>query len=66
MCEMLDRMIKKGEARGEAKGRAENREITAISMLKDDMPVKLIMKYTQLSMATIKKLAKNIGVAVVM
>jgi len=58
--------VSEGRAEGEARGRAEGKTEAAISMLKDDMPVKLIMKYTQLSMATIKKLAKNIGVAVVL
>jgi len=58
MCEMLDRLMKKSEA----KVRAES----AIGMLKDKMPLHLIAKYTQLFLEQLQELAKSIGVAVVM
>ena len=67
-----------GRAEGEAKGRAEGEalgktlgateanERMATDMLKDGEPMSKIVKYSTLTEGAIRKLAKQLGVAVVM
>lgn len=70
MCAFSEELLAEGRVEGRAEGRVEGRAEgeaeSALGMLRDDMPVKLIMKYTQLSLEKIQELAASIGVAVVM
>ena len=49
-----------GRAQGRAEGRAQEQERTALDMLRDNMDISLIMKYTKLSAERIAELAKTI------
>ena len=72
MCKIIDDYIKMGEDRGfkigeehgKELGAAETNERIAIDMLKDNEPLAKIKKYSKLSEASIRKLAKSLGVAV--
>ena len=59
---------KKGERRGEKRGKMigekRGREAVAMEMLKDGEPIDKITKYSKLTEAAIRKLAKSMGVAV--
>lgn len=52
--------LKANLAEGRAEGRAQEQERTALDMLRDNMDINLIMKYTQLSAERIAELAKTI------
>ena len=60
MCNVIDEYIKMGEERKEI----EINERVAKDMLKEKMPLETIKRISKLSEAHIRKLAKNIGVAV--
>lgn len=64
MSSIIDQYIKEGEARGEARKEAEVNERVAADMLKDGEPIPKIVKYSKLSEAAIRNLAKSLGVAV--
>ena len=49
-----------GLAEGRAEGRTQEQERTALDMLRDNMDISLIMKYTKLSAERIAELAKTI------
>ena len=49
-----------GISEGITQGIAEGINKTAINMLKDNMPIDVIMKYTSLTKKTIEKLKKNL------
>ena len=70
MCNVIDEYLAKGEKRGREKGKkigeAEANERVAIDMLKDNEPIAKIKKYSKLPEAAICKLAKSLGVAVVL
>ena len=53
-----------GEKEGERKGEKKGREAVAMEMLKDGEPIDKITKYSKLTEAAIRKLAKSMGVAV--
>ena len=50
--------IAQGRAEGLAEGERKNQEQTALDMLRDNMDIQLIMKYTHLSAERIAELAK--------
>ncbi len=52
--------LKANLAEGRAEGRAQEQERTALDMLRDNMDISLIMKYTKLSAERIAELAKTI------
>ena len=52
--------LAEGRAVGRAEGRAQEQERTALDMLRDNMDISLIMKYTKLSAERIAELAKTI------
>ena len=70
MCNVIDEYLAKGEKRGREKGKkigeAEANERVAIDMLKDNESIAKIKKYSKLPEAAIRKLAKSLGVAVVL
>ena len=47
-------------AQGRAEGERKNQEQTALDMLRDNMDIQLIMKYTHLSAERITELAKTL------
>ena len=49
-----------GRAEGRAEGERKNQEQTALDMLRDNMDIQLIMKYTHLSADRIAELAKKL------
>ena len=49
-----------GRAEGRAEGERKNQEQTALDMLRDNMDIQLIMKYTHLSAERIAELAKTL------
>ena len=51
--------MEEGMAKGRAKGRAEGVEEVAVQMLKDELPIEQIQRYTSLSPAQIEQLAKE-------
>ena len=55
-----------GEALGKTLGATEANERMATDMLKDGEPMSKIVKYSTLTEGAIRKLAKQLGVAVVM
>ena len=61
MCEVLDKIIAKNEAKKEA----QVREDVAISLLEDGIKLSAIMRATKLSEEAIRDIAKRIGVEVV-
>ena len=64
MCKIIDDYIKKGEQIGEAKKEAEVNERVATDMIRDGEPLAKIKKYSKLPEASICKLAKSMGVAI--
>ena len=60
MCDVLDR----AEQRGGDLREAKVRESVATEMLKEKMPLEMIKRISKLSEESIRKIAKNIGVAV--
>ena len=54
----------RGEKRGKMIGEKRGREAVAMEMLKDGEPIDKITKYSKLTEAAIRKLAKSMGVAV--
>lgn len=52
--------LAEGRAQGRAEGRMEEQERMALDMLRDNMDISLIMKYTKLSAERIAELAKTI------
>ena len=74
MSEILDKLLKEGEARGraegraegEARGRAEGFISVALNMIKAKEPLKKIQQFTQLSLEKLQELSKECGVALVM
>ena len=55
-----------GEERGKSLGATEANERMATDMLKDGEPISKIVKYSTLTEAAIRKLAKQLGVAIVL
>lgn len=55
-----------GEERGKTLGATEANERMATDMLKDGEPISKIVKYSTLTEAAIRKLAKQLGVAIVL
>lgn len=55
-----------GKELGKTLGTAEANERMATDMLKDGEPISKIVKYSTLTEAAIRKLAKQLGVAVVL
>ena len=49
-----------GRAEGRAEGERKNQEQTALDMLRDNMDIQLIMKYTHLSADRIAELAQKL------
>ena len=49
-----------GRAEGRAEGERQTKESTALDMLRDNMDIQLIMKYTHLSAERIAELAKTL------
>ena len=78
MSEILDKLLKEGEARGEARGRAEGEArgeargraegfiSVALNMIKEKLPLALIQKLTNLPLEKLQELSKECGVALVM
>lgn len=64
MCEIMQKLQAEGHAAGLAEGRLEGRleERTsmALNMLRDNMPLEIILKYTRLTPERIEELAKQI------
>ena len=61
MCEVLDKIVAKGEAKKEA----QVNERVAIDMLKEKMQLSIIERISKLSEETIRVIAKKINVEVV-
>lgn len=55
-----------GEERGKTLGATEANERMATDMLKDGEPISKIVKYSTLTEAAIRKLAKQLGVSIVL
>ena len=55
-----------GEERGKSLGATEANERMATEMLKDGEPISKIVKYSTLTEAAIRKLAKQLDVAIVL
>jgi predicted transposase YdaD len=60
MQEAHDDGSAEGRAEGRAEGERKNQEQTARDMLRDNMDIQLIMKYTHLSADHIAELAKKL------
>ena len=61
MCEVLDKIVAKGEAKKEA----QVNERVAIDMLKEKMQLSIIERISKLSEETIRAIAQKINVEVV-
>ena len=62
MCEAVERIAARREARGEARGKRETMLATAKRMLKDGiLALKDIARYSGLSLAQVKKLQASMA-----
>ena len=62
MCEAVERIAARREARGEARGKRETMLATAKRMLKDGiLALKDVARYSGLSLAQVKKLQASLA-----
>ena len=66
MCNVIDEYLAKGEKRGKKIAEAEVNERVATDMLKKNYPLEAIKDISRLPESAIRKLAKSLGVAVVL
>ena len=52
-----------GREEGREDGRKEERDTTALDMLRDNLPLDMIMKYSRLTMERIQELGRTHGIA---
>jgi len=64
MASVFDDYFKQGEERGKAQKEAEVNERVAVDMIRDKYPLEAIKKISKLPEATIRQLAKSLGVVV--
>ena len=60
--EVLHDLIEEGEAKGRAEGKAEGRAEVVAKMLRELIPVSVIMKCSDFSAEKIAEIAQSIGV----
>ena len=63
MMEIREEGREEGEAKGKAEGKVEGKAEVVMEMLRDNAPLSLIEKYTQVSAEKIAEIARSIGVS---